>query len=335
MRTGGGTAFLAWTATSGRAQDVADALGGTAVLVHPRTPRLLRHPFSTALRYLLSTVATVRFLLCERPSCVVVTNPPLIPPLLVAVWSRLTGARFVMDSHPSAFGAKGKVVLARLQPVHRWLARQAAAVLVTTPERAAQVDGWGARGLVVHEPPVPFPAPERGGPPTVLFVGIFSSDEPVDAVVDAAALLPDVCFRITGDVRRAPAGLVHRSPENVEYVGYLTAPVFRAAVAGASLVLTLTTEPSSVMRSAYEAVYAHVPLVTTDTPALREAFPYAVFCDNSAPSVASAVAAALADLPRLRADAAPASALQRRRWDEQLAALRAACGLPPTGAPGR
>ena len=327
MSRSGGLVFLAWTATSGRAQDVAETLGGEALLVHPSVPRLLRHPFSTAVRYLLSALLTVRHLAVLRPAVVIVTNPPLVPPLLVAMWARATGTRFVLDSHPSGFGAKGKVVLARLQPLHHWLARRAAAVLVTTPERARQVDAWGARGLVVHEPPVPFPPRRPADQPTVLFIGIFSSDEPVDAVVEAARLLPDVRFAITGDVERAPQGLVESSPANVSYVGYLRAPEFRSAVASATLVLTLTTEPSSIMRSAYEAVYARVPLVTTDTPDLRATFPHAIFCSNTGSSIAAAVTDALARWEELAIAADAARQLQQDRWDEQLAGLRAACGL--------
>jgi glycosyltransferase involved in cell wall biosynthesis len=259
---------------------------------------------------------------------VVVTNPPLFPPLLVAVWAAVTRKRFVMDSHPSAFGLKGKAVLAKLQPVHRWLARHAAGVLVTTEELAREVNGWGGNGIVLHEAPVPFPAPTRPDEPVVLFVGIFSSDEPVDVVVDAARRLPHVRFRITGDPARAPKGLVEGSPGNVEYVGYLQSTEFRAAVSSASLVLTLTTEPASVMRSAYEAVYARVPVVMTGTAVLRETFPHAVFCDNTGESIAEAITGALATYDSLVAATDDALALQHTRWEGQLARLRAACGLP-------
>lgn len=318
--------FLAWTATSGRAHDIGEALGGQALLIYPGVPGWLRHPFSTAVRYGLSLLVTAAVLVRTRPAVVVVTNPPLFPPLLVAVWARATGRRFVMDSHPSAFGAKGKKVLARLQPVHRWLARRASGVLVTTDERAREVDAWGGHGIVVHEAPIPFPPAVRGDRPVVLFVGIFASDEPVGVVVDAARALPEVCFQITGDVARAPRGLVAASPANVEYLGYLPPEEFRRAVSSASLVLTLTTEPSSVMRSAYEAVYARVPLVMTGTQVLRETFPFAVFCDNTGPSVATAVGAALRSLDDLRAVTEEAAAMQDERWQGQLGQLRAACG---------
>jgi hypothetical protein len=134
-----------------------------------------------------------------------------------------------------------------------------------------------------------------------------------------------VRFRITGAVDAAPPGLVAASPANVDYVGYLGPEDYRRAVSTATLVLTLTTEPSSVMRSAYEAVYARVPLVTSDTAALREAFPFAVCCDNTAASIAAAVDSAVAAAADLAAKAEAALALQEERWAGQLAALREAC----------
>jgi glycosyltransferase involved in cell wall biosynthesis len=316
--------FLAWTRTSGRAGDVAAALGGEAVLLHPRVP-LLRHPLSTVVRYAVSTLQTVMVLARHRPRAIVVTNPPLIPPLLVATWCALSRTPFVLDSHPSGFGLKGRAVLARLQVVHRWLARRARAVLVTTPSLAEQVNGWGGHGLVVHEAPVAFPEPRTPAVPTVLFVGIFATDEPVQEVVAAARLLPDTRFRITGDVARAPRGLVAEAPGNVTFTGFLGPEQYRSEVASSTLVLTLTTEPESVMRSAYEAVYARVPVVVTDTPALRKTFPYARFTDNDASSLTQALTGALQDLPQLRASCEPARAAQLTRWQDQLRALRAAC----------
>jgi glycosyltransferase involved in cell wall biosynthesis len=324
-RRTGSVLVLAWTNRPGRALDLAESLGGEAVVVYPRTPGFLRHPFSTALRYALSTVITVSTLVRLRPSAVVVTNPPLVPPLVVAVWSTLTRRPFLLDSHPSAFGAKGRWVVARLQLVHRWLARAAEGVLVTTDERAAEVDGWGARGVVVHEAPAVFPAGRRDGTPVVLFVGVFAPDEPVDAVVEAARLLPGGRFQVTGDIDRAPVGLVAGAPSNVAFVGYLGADDYRRCVADATVVLTLTTEPSSVMRSAYEAVYARVPLVTTGTPALRQLFPHAVFCDNTADSIRDAVERALSALPDLQARADSALALQEDRWMRQQAELVELC----------
>ena len=318
--------FLAWTSRPGRALDICSALGAQPVLLFPAVGARLPHPFGTAVRYAASAAQTVAALLRHRPRVVIATNPPLFPALFAAAWCALVGGGFVMDSHPSAFGAKGRRVLAKLQPLHRWLGRRARAVLVTTEERAAQVRAWGAHGIVVHEAPSQFPPRKEPEHPTVLFTGVYAADEPVAEVLGAARLLPGVEFRLTGDPAKAEPGLLADLPPNVTCVGYLDQPAYRQEVAGVTVVLTLTSEPTSIMRSAYEAVYARVPVITTDTPDLRETFPYAVHCENSPPSIVAAVQLAIDDLDRLRLDTDAAYRLQLQRWQDQLHALRQACG---------
>jgi glycosyltransferase involved in cell wall biosynthesis len=259
-----------------------------------------------------------------RPRAVIVTNPPVFPGLAVAAYSAVSRRPFVLDSHPGSFGVKGNVVAQRLLEVTKWLARRASAVMVTVDDYVERVEGWGGRGLVVHEAPplwqVPAAAP-AGGRPRVLYVGVFGGDEPVEAIVDAAALLPDVDVAVTGDLARCPAGLRERATPNVHFVGYLGPEAYAAEFAGAHAVVTLTTEPTSIMRSAYETVYARRPLVTSDWPALRAVFPYAHVAANEPKALAAAIGEALADEPAVLEKALRT---QQERWSGQLAALRSA-----------
>jgi hypothetical protein len=328
--------FVVWGRVHGRAEEIAAAVGGEGRSFW--YPRLAGGPFRTLVRYALSAVATCAFLVRRRPRAVVATNPPVVPGVLAWAYSRVTGAVFVLDSHPSAFGRKGDAVSARLLPLHAWLARRAVATFVTTEEWVEQVDAWGGRGIVVHEapawrdPPASAPSTVAGSRPRVLFLGVFAQDEPVDAVVGAARHLPDVDVWITGDVGRAPEGSIAAAPANVRFVGFLDTPAYRRAVADADVVVSLTTEPTSVMRTAYEAVYAAKPLIVSDWPALRALFPYAVPVGNDAPSIAAGIRRAIEALPRLRDAAAAARDVQLDRWHAQLEAVRRAVsgsGGPP------
>ena len=329
-----GVVFVVWGRVHGRAEEIASAVGGDGRSFW--YPRLDGGPVRTAVRYVLSAIAMSVFLLRRRPRAVVATNPPVVPGLVAWAYSRATGAVFALDSHPSAFGRKGDAVSARLLPVHAWLARRAAATFVTTDEWVEQVEVWGGRGVVVHEAPraddvAPRPAvsqPARARP-RVLFLGVFATDEPVGAVVDAARAVPDVDMWITGDVARAPRTIVETAPANVRFVGFLDADAYCAALDDADVVMSLTTEPTSVMRTAYEAVYAAKPLIVSDWPALRELFAYAVPVSNDAASIAAGIRAAVDDLPKLCASAETARAIQLERWRAQLEAVR---GVVATGA---
>lgn len=318
---------VTWQRHAGRATEIAHALGGRPLHVYYGS---LTKRWLVPLRYLLSMLRTAGGLVRLRPRSVVVTNPPVFPGLVVAAYSALTRTPFLLDSHTSSFGVKGNAVSRRLLGVTRWLARRSNGVMVTVDEYVRLAESWGSTGLVVHEAPPVHVAVDgslarAGGRPRALFVGIFGDDEPVAEVLQAAALVPEVDVAVTGDVARCPERLRASAPANVDFVGFLGPRAYAEELASADVVLALTTEPTSVMRAAYEAVYARRPLVVSDWPILGQVFPYAHRARNEPEALARAVRAALADADPDALGAA--SALQRDRWAGQLAAMRHALGL--------
>jgi len=101
---------------------------------------------------------------------------------------------------------------------------------------------------------------------------------------------------------------------------------FASTMAGADAVLSLSTESSSVMRTAYEAVYAERPLVIFDRPSLRELFPHAVHVPISAAGIATGLRAVQTQREGLRQEAPRARKIQEQRWEEQVSALRSLMG---------
>jgi hypothetical protein len=101
----------------------------------------------------------------------------------------------------------------------------------------------------------------------------------------------------------------------------------------AHVILTLTTEPTSVMRAACEAVFAGRPLIVSDWPVLREFFSYAIHVHNEPTDIARGIRQAVDQLTELAAIAPDAAAGQHRRWQAQLAALRERLDLPADPEP--
>ncbi len=322
--------FVAWSRVSGREVEIAEALGGQARCFYPWW---LGRRASTPLRYAVSAFGTIAYLARHRPRAVIATNPPIFPGLLALAYGRLAGAPVLLDSHPSAFGRKGDRLSARLLPLHAWLTRQVTATLVTTQDWVGQVSAWGGSGQIVHEAPSgwsqtrPRALPAR---PVVLFAGVFAADEPVAELMEAARRLPAVELQVTGDLRRCPPALRAVAPENVTFLGFLAGPEYRQAVERADVVLALTTEPTSVMRAAYEAVYAGRPLVVSDWPVLEALFPHAVHVGNHADGIAAGLSEALRRHAELVAACPAAAAVQRERWERQLTALSDLVGANPS-----
>ncbi len=315
-------AFIAWSHVSGRSAEIAAELDGEARCFY--SPHLVRRPL-VPLRYAVSALQTTAYLLRRRPRAVIVSNPPIFPGLIAFAYGSVARAPIVLDSHTGSFGLKQDRVSQLLLPIHVWLARRVAATLVAAEELGEIVRGWGGRAHVVHEAPPTWavnpPAP-LGDRPHVLCISTFDPDEAVDQVIAAGRMLPFVDLRITGDLRRCPAALRRSAPPNVTFVGFLRGEDYTRALEAANIVIALTTEPTSVVRGGYEAVYAGRPLVTSNWPTLRRVFPRAVHVETDAPSIAAGLRTAIDRYADLVASAPTALALQKQRWDRQVAVLR-------------
>src|SRR4030095_12757937 len=106
--------FIAWSSVAGRSREISQALHGEDFCVYPFK---LRRRWLVPVRYALSTVCTIAYLLARRPRSVVATNPPVFPGLLAMASGRLARAPVVLDSHPAAFGRKGSAAGRGLLPV--------------------------------------------------------------------------------------------------------------------------------------------------------------------------------------------------------------------------
>jgi glycosyltransferase involved in cell wall biosynthesis len=120
----------------------------------------------------------------------------------------------------------------------------------------------------------------------------------MDAVLGAARLLPDVEIVITG----TPAGDL-AVPANVRLTGFVDDESYDALLAGADVVLALTTRSLTMQRAGYEAAAHGRPLVASDTEVLREFFTGGtVFAPPTAEGLAAAITDALERVDELAAE---------------------------------
>jgi glycosyltransferase involved in cell wall biosynthesis len=313
--------FISWSEDDGRTHEIAAALGGEArsfydlgIVARPLVP----------IRYVLSSLRTAAYLVSRRPQAIIVTNPPILPPLLALAYSKFARVPVLLDSHPSSFSVDGPLVH-RLAPLHAWVARRAATTLVTVDELAAVVRGWGARADIVHEAPPEWTvraASLPAGRMRALYIGRFAGDEPTEEVLAAARSVPDMDIYVMGDVRKCALTLRSSAPENVTFTGFLRGEDYRRAIEDADVLVVLTNRLDAVNRAAYEAVYAGRPLIVTGTPPMRRLFPFAVHVRNDADGIAAGLRTAAERHTELVTAAGQALALQAERWQRQLDVLR-------------
>jgi hypothetical protein len=308
--------FVSWVDRRGRSDGLAAALGLPYLRVYPGGPLLVR--------YLRSWRQTMSRLRLDRPSTVLVMQPPVIALLCVAAYARRSGARIAGDLHTGAFA----------DPKWRWATGLTLRLLggrnavIVTGTRLAQIAAEaGCTAFVLHDV-VEELAPGAGGDgsaisgdqgrPRVLVPLAHAHDEPVGEIIAAAARTPDIEWQLTG---RAPASLRAAAPAKVVFTGFVSESSYLALLGASTAVVALTTAEDTMQRAGYEAMMAQKPLVTADTRVLAEFFgDSAVLVQPRTTDIAEGVVRAVAGAAEL---AGRMRATKLRKLAEQQAALAA------------
>ena len=312
--------FLAWTAHNRRSQLIAKSLGIPLYLVHS----LKRRYYLAPLRYVLQTWSTLKLLWSKRPEVVFVQNPPIFAALLVYLYARLTGARYVVDSHTGALLAPW---WRWSMPLHAFLSKRAVTTLVTNEYLAHQVRQWTDKVFILADIPTEFPAGRPyplDGEFNVAVINTFSPDEPIDTVLTAAKTMPDVHFYITGDPIRAKKRYLTQHLPNVHFTGFIPDEDYFGLLRGVQGIVVLTTDNHTMQRGACEAVWLAKPIVTSDWPVLRTHFHKGtVHVDNSVGALQAGIRKLQTNLAELEAEIHLLQQERQQEWQHQSQFLRA------------
>ncbi|MDQ6883917.1 MAG: glycosyltransferase [Candidatus Dormibacteraeota bacterium] len=315
------TVAVAWCPFQARTTALAAALGGKACHISGGWPGG-RKAF-LPLRYLSDAVRTWRVLNRSSPRVVIAITPPVFSPLVGWLWCTLYGRVFVVDCHTGTFHSWK---WGWAHPISRALLGRARAALVHTEEDQALVKGWGAPVLLL-----PDELPELGEAllqtrslsPRIVVAGSLRPDEPVAAVLAAAALLPEAEVRITGDINRLPASVRLGAPGNASFTGYLPYSEFLGELEAADVVGVFTTNPHIMNRAAFEAIGLGRPLVLSDSPGLRARFGEAgLFCANKPRAMAQTLRRALHEQASLAEKSRGLQVALRTQRESAVAELR-------------
>jgi glycosyltransferase involved in cell wall biosynthesis len=311
-----------WGPHSRQTEDSARQIGAQLYAIHYLFWR--KYSFLAPIKYVLQSLVTWFVLLRDRPRAVYVVIPPTFSALSVFLYCQLMRVPYVMDVHGHTLTSrKWKWTI----PLQRFLARRALVTVVDQRLYDQTFASWGAKTLILERAPVLLPAERlvlatREATFSVTLVSIFSEDEPVDLVVEAARQMPDVRFYITGDTRRASKELLESAPPNVTFTGYLRGDDFLQRLLASGAVMTLTTEAYSLVSGGIEAISLGRPAILSRQPVLLEYFTSGtVFVEHTVESLVAGVNEARAHEARLAEESRLLAAEKRRRWIEARATL--------------
>jgi hypothetical protein len=253
---------------------------------------------------------------------VFVQSPPSFATWTAALYAAMARAALVIDAHSDAFE---RGIWTRPRWLNALVMRRAAATIVTGPHWADRVASTGGRAIVI--PAVPTPLVVGDPPPmsgfNVAVVTTWASDEPLQAVFDAARLCPDATFQVTGHPRGADGELA-RKQANVHLTGFLDEATYNALLAHADVVMCLTTRDHTMQNGAAEALYLGTPIITSDWAVLRDYFSRGtIHVDNSPSDIAAAVRRMMEEGPAYRSEVRALRDEMGERWRRDRTAILA------------
>lgn len=282
--------YIAWVRFQRRAESIARMLDLQVIYV----PKPFGHRVLLPISYLVQGARTLRSLWLHRhaPS-IWVQVPPTF--LIYGLWIMrpfMPNVRFVMDCHNSAF----RGLWARVPGFVR-LGARLGQVVVHNEEVRKSVSHMlpGRLAYVVTDPPAHLSCNSASAFGTVAASSVivpcsFAADEPIDVLIQAAVLCPEITWYVTGSRSKAIAkGFVSKAPGNVVFTDYLSLDSFNTLFLRVDGVVGLTSAEGIQLSVANEAVGAGKALLLSDTSILREMFSEAAsFTPNSPKELAAA-----------------------------------------------
>jgi glycosyltransferase involved in cell wall biosynthesis len=121
----------------------------------------------------------------------------------------------------------------------------------------------------------------------VIFPCSFSSDEPVQEVIEAARMLPEIMFVMTWYTEKLSRNMRDTLPSNVILTGYLQIDNYNCLFANAGVALNLTLHEAVQLTCMQEAMAFEIPAVVSDLKTTRFLYKnYPVFVKNDSKSIA-------------------------------------------------
>ena len=312
--------FIAWIDYHRRSDLLAQHLGAEMRFIYYKPSwKVLQTP----IRYIVQTLRTWRVQRQDRPDIIFIQNPPIVSVLIAFIYARLHGAHCVIDSHTGAF----------LSPKWRWsvglhrlLSKGSLATIVHNTSQEKIVKEWGCRYLVVDFTPGSYPPGDEfalDGKFNVAVSSSFREDEPLDLVFEAAALLPEVSFYITGDSKRIAPSILSKKPDNCILTGYLSYERYVGLLRCVDAIMVLTTGDHTLLMGGFEAVSIGTPLIVSDWPILQDFFSLGtVHVANTVQGIHQGVCLAQSKQRSLQQEMLVLQEQLQTKWEHNLAELQ-------------
>jgi glycosyltransferase involved in cell wall biosynthesis len=324
MRERKGTArvFMTWVPSSSRTDLLCDAFTAQPYYVRYFPKKTL---FQTLLRYFFAAFQTILYLSRSKPSIIFVMNQPVFLPMIVFIYSRITKARYVLDSHSGLFNKKR---WRAFTPIMKQIYRACWLNIAHNEHDAAKYRLWGAKTVVVGTEVYPYDSYEKIDLETkdnVVVIGNYAADEPTEEVLAAGTALGNVHFYFTGEIERAKRKIdLNKLPANITLTDFVPRKQFIGLVKAADVALVLVKTENTMQMGAWEAMSCNTPVILSDWSLLRATFSKgAIFVRNTPESIQEGVKTFFSNRDALKRDIARLKREKNALWKNEINTVEA------------
>lgn len=238
-------------------------------------------------RYFALFFKTLVLLAQRRPEVIYAQNPPVFCPLTCLLYSRLAGAKLLIDHH-SIWSVKtlgGRSPLSKgIEFLEKVVSRAADANTAPHALWGRMLAKMGARGVLVYHdfvPDNPRPRDEalrrEMGDGRLLAVASHGGHPLEGLEVEAAAVGKEreegVSLVVSGPKEKLERRFAAMSlPPNVRYAGFLRREVYESLKASADFAINITDEPYTLSHVLFEFAASSLPIVSSKEEVVRELF---------------------------------------------------------------
>ena len=312
--------FLVWDRQSIRAYGISKHIGASLHFLFT-SPRIWRP---------VLFIKTLKILRKERPRIIICQSPPISCAFIAMVYRYLfawtSKPKILIDIHTGAIMKPWSKNLSRLIMKHA-----SVNIVINKEQQNLLIQKYKISSIVLEDPIPDFTNMllsdrnqegykiEQQAILNVAVVSSFAYDEPLQIVFDAASELPDVYFYITGDNKNADEKLMIKKPDNVIITGFLEYDTYVDLLRRVDVIMDLTTEYTSMVAGAYEAVALEQPLILTNWLPLKRYFNKGtLYIDNSSDDIRKAVMVARTKKEELSKEMHQLKIERTKEWKEKI-----------------
>ena len=228
------------------------------------------------LRHFISSWWTIWILFRKRPNVIFIQLSFLLL-LICALYKifRFGKVKIVADCHTKALRRKAKGPINKIfWTLKRFSFSKVNLSVVSNAGMISDIEKLHSNYILLPDkiPEIDFEENVNKKRTYCVYVSSFAVDEPVDEIFEVAKLLQkNLDFYWTGKVDESK--IKNKSiPDSLKLTGYLDFDDYYNLIGNADCILALTTEHDCLQSGAYEALSVEVPMVISDSEALRDYF---------------------------------------------------------------